>query len=464
VLGAGAASAEVPNTSVSVALFQRLSIHLRHKLLDSAEQAQLRRELARGRPVREIYERYVTRWVTPKTASNAFPYTAGGPAAVRNLFLGQMARVKVAGGWRYSLPSPETDKGPPCTDDRVVHVHPWWSVDEVIDVCADAYRPEIAFDRVGYCGGKPGSLPAPPRKDCGCGPLLLACLPPDGVADDISLGAGMVDEIAKTAAEVVGQDRPFDEIFTTSTTWQTGAVRFLYLRRELVGLLRTTPYSPALEEELQRRVRALDLRAPGKWVERDGPYRGSGLFLTTPDAASANGTYRDLVRANYDLAMCTTFTSVHVDSEALLKTVGNQHANLRALNSWDSPMQHQTGCEGCHRPMDNATAFLAGLTTPIFGSFPTGETRESSFYLAGANDLRGSSRGIDGFTKLMVSQPEFPRCAIKQAFRRLLAREPVSSDRGWIDTLTAGLEEHKRSWAWLVGAIVRSPAYTGDLP
>jgi hypothetical protein len=456
-----AAAQPAPAGRSALALLEQISIDLRARLLDSGERTAIRAAIARGVPADELRERYLRRWLTPgayKQVWNAFG--GAGRGAEANLFLDRMARVKRGARWVYFLPSAG---GEPCADQDLVPVHPWWAVGEEIAVCKQSYRPATAFDKVGYCGGKPGMIPAPPRPDCGCGPLLLACLPPEGAAPaaDEAIAGGIVDEIERTIDDVIASDRPYDELYTTSRTWQNGGARFLYLRRELVGLMRKQPYSDALNQELISRVAAIDLLAPGAWVERQGPYRGSGLYLATPYVLTQFGTYRDLIRALYADSLCVVFSSVHVDSDVLLKAVGGQHANLRALNSWDSPMRHQVGCQGCHRPMDEGTAFLSGMTTPIFGAHPTGLRQPASFYLKGATDLRGSGEGMEGLGRFIVSQPEFAQCAAKTAFNNLLHRQPFDSELPLVDDLTKGFEAHHHSWRWLVDAVLHSPPYLG---
>src|SRR4029079_9258164 len=105
-------------------------------------------------------------------------------------------------------------------------------------------------------------------------------------------------------------------------------------------------------------IAKIDLSSQGRWVDRKGIYEGSGLYWTTIAPGTLQPTHRVLSNRTFGGVLCTRFSSVHVDSEALLKAVGSDHKNLRSLEAiGDSPMRSTPGCEGCHAPMDGPAGF-----------------------------------------------------------------------------------------------------------
>src|SRR5262249_16336153 len=130
----------------------------------------------------------------------------------------------------------------------------------------------------------------------------------------------------------------YDEVLTTSVTWQPGLVEFWYARREMLAELGHTPYSKALEDRWSARFSRIDLAAPGRWIERKGVYTGAGVWLSTPMIEATYPTYRTQMKRLLSQFLCVRFTSIDVDSQSLLSTVGNRTGNLRALGIQESPM------------------------------------------------------------------------------------------------------------------------------
>jgi hypothetical protein len=460
------ASAEVTQSS-----FQKLSMALRQKLLSPDERKQISDH--RGR-LPALYETFLARWLTPEFLEQvARQYVFSGlfgswDPHVRSLFLGRMAVYRDPSGVDvYHLPSgsnPRASDDPPCGPGDRVAVHPWWSIEHEVQVCAQSYRPTTSFDSVGYCAGQAEpSIPTTPRPGCACGPLLLACLPPTAAAPDLEarMDRDIQSEPFATATDILSKGRPFDELLTTSRTWQSGAVQFLYLRRELVAMLKSEPYSRALEEKLVARVRTIDLVRPAQWVEREGLYRGSGLFFTVILPSTFVSTYRVWTHQFFINFLCTDFNSVRVDSEALLKSIGHDNANLRALSSiGQSPMRRQPGCRGCHAPMDSAAAFLTGMGTTLFGQYLTGLPATGQLYVKGDTDLRGEGSGYEGLSRLAIGQPEFAECAVRRNFELLLGRGVATTDQDALAELGRRFNDDHHNWFQLIKNILRSDAFT----
>jgi hypothetical protein len=449
--------------------FQRLSFDLRGRRLSVEECRTIGTELGE-RPRAQVWQSYVDRWLDRATLKQLLgEMLRQAPAASH--FIGSLAV------WQptprdeaiYYLPATAPAAGAPCSMAETVPVSPWWAVGDPVRVCRATHAPDHVFDEVGYCAGNPEPRVSwPPRPGCGCGPLLMSCLPP--AARDpgfvARLDREVRDEVVETATRLVEAGRPYDELLTTTATWQTGLVEFLYLRRELLKILRARPYSPALEDELRARVRAIDLSRPGRWVERKGPYRGSGLLFNTPAVNNYAGTYRGLMKVVLEEVLCTKFQSVHVDSASLLKTIGAEAANLRLFGGFgpsvaDTPMRRQPGCQGCHAPLDAAAGMLREIATPLYGSVETGLPSDGELYISGAEDLRGRAKGYAGLAGLVVRQPEFVACTVDRAFRQLHRRAPLTADRPRLSAISTEFERGGRRWRELVRALLLDPSYAG---
>jgi hypothetical protein len=459
---------ETADSHATIDLIQRLSYDLRERRLDATERQEIERTTHTAADSDVTYRRYLGKWLDAPALKQLLSKTydaLAGIADVSPLFLRLSAYRPAKGPTVLFLAhtvAAEPRKGaPPCGASATTLVRPWWS-DKPVRICAESYHPERSFDEVGYCAGQPEpTVPTPPRPGCGCGPLLLACLPPPEVAPGLenAFNQGVGQEALETVADAVIQRRPFDEVLTVTRTWQSGALEFLYLRRELIGLLHARPYSAELQAQLERRLEGVNLAAPAHWVERTGIYRGTGL-LTMPLVGTSQPTYRVLMKNLLTLFLCTEFKSVHVDSDAVLKTVGNQVANLRALSAiGESPMRKQVGCKGCHAPMDNGGAFMTQLATPLFGGYLTELPAHGSLYVKGADDLRGEGVGYAGLARLVIAQPEFERCAAETVFRTLLKRSPLIGEEDLIGTFARGFHEHGHRFDWLVQEVLLSPPY-----
>lgn len=454
-----------------VDLIQLLSLRLRLKRLELQERRVLLERLERGESPALLYREHVERWLTRdfyRKLLSGFVLIPQEP----NFFVGTLSRFRERRGgqeeWVYylphTLPAGHPSDAPPCAAAERAQVTPWWARGQRVSICQVSYRPEHAFDESGYCGGQgEPTVPTPPRPGCGCGPLLLGCLPSKDEAPLMAkrLVDAMVSEITETGAEIAISGRSFDELLTTSTTWQSGLMRFLYLRRELLALLAKQPYSAELEARLLQKLATVDLEAPGQWVEREEPYRGSGLFMATPVMGTYVGTHRAsmlLLRSHF---LCEDFPINNVDSESLLAITHGQHEEVR-FRVHESPMREQPACSGCHAYMDHGAGFLTEVSPPIFGSIPTGERAEGRLYLKSAGDLRGSGQGLSALASLITRQPEFPKCAVVRLFTFFVGRPPhqTAEERRLLAELEQGFEQDGRRLDRLVKAILLSKAQT----
>lgn len=450
-------------------LFQLLSLRLRLKRLDIQERRTLNELLARGESPTRLYREYMDRWLTRDFYRKLMSGLVYTPAA-SNFFVGPLSRFREGQDkWVYylphTLPKGSLPEGaPPCSPSERTEVTPWWARGQRITLCQASYLPDRAFDEVGYCGGQPEpTVPSPPRPGCGCGPLLLGCLPPEEEAPgmDQRLVKAMVSELTETGTEIAASGRSYDELMTTSTTWQSGLTRFLYLRRELLTMVAGRPFSRELEQKMLDKLATVDLEAPAQWVEREGIYRGSGLFLATPLMDTYVGTPRATMLVLLSQMLCVELPFNKVDSDSLLESTHGKHAGVR-FEVYESPMRQRPACSGCHSPMDYGSGFLAVMRPPLFGSIHTQRQVEGRLYVNGASDFRGSGKGYSALTSLTIRQPEFPRCAVARLFTSFVGRPPrkTAEEQQLLTELTQTFERSGRRIDELVRAILLSKAQT----
>lgn len=464
LLGAGAGAPAQPGDDAAalVAQLSRLSLDLRSAPLDPAERRAAVERL-RGASLDRIYRDHLDAWLDPSRNADFYrrllaPWLPPGPLPQ---FLPLSSHRDEAGRDVLYLPGHHAST-PPCATAETVLVRPWWRAAPV-RICADSYRKDVTFVGARYCPLNPtmgGGYMTP--DECGCGPRLMHCVPPPEVDPEIHAAlAGIEAEYAETAFDLaVRRGRPLAELFTTSRTWQNGLVQFLYARRETARLLAGgKQLTPAIERQIDRILARVDARSAPRWVERTGPYRGTGVLLTVPGAIS--DTYRNQIRGAFGALVCEEFQSTSVDRDAFLETVGHQHANLRELDAIvDSPMRHQAGCEGCHMPMDTSVAFVVGMELPWRGGFPRAAAGAPvELYLRGAGDRRGHARGIAGFMRLMTEQPEFEACVVEQAFQAVMQRFPLASERAMVDELQRDLALSGQSLPRLIRQLFLADAY-----
>lgn len=451
-----------------VSRLHRLSLELRGRRLTPKEQAETVDRLKRA-SAQAIYEEDLDRWLAAVDSWSELQGQWDLRSQLQFMFLGMLSvyRDPVTNDAVYflphTLPASHVAGSAPCEASDVQTVHPWWAIGESIHICRASYKPDHVFDDKGFCGGHVSNIPnQPPRAECGCGSILIACLPPKEVLPHFAsdLRSAISAEVVKTADDVIKSGRPFSDLWSLSRTWQPGLVRYMYLRRELLTQLRSQPYSASLERQVEARVRQIDLTDAGKWIERDGIYRGTGLFTTTIYAFAGAVSYRELGTSTLGNFLCVAFDSVHVDSNLLLQTVGkgDDFKHIRALAPWDSKMRTQPGCQGCHGPMDSMTGFFAAIEPAINGS-ALGEARRSALFVQGAKDFRGEATGFAGLSGLIVRQPEFDACVVKNAFARLLGRSPRRSETAAIEAWTKGFTASHESYPSLVRSILASDNY-----
>jgi hypothetical protein len=292
--------------------------------------------------------------------------------------------------------------------------------------------------------------------------MLMGCLPPEGENPSLDrlVRDSVEDEWYETAARIVDEGRPLDELLTTSRTWQTGLTEFLYLRRELLGELQAEPWSPDRQAEIERRIAGVDVYAPGRWVERTGIYEGSGIWWTSMAPHALKVPVRGVAHHLLARHLGSDFHAVNVDAKAVLEAVGRNEENLRTLSSITAaPMRFTKGCKGCHAPMDGVAGFLGELQGPMYGSFPTGEPAEGEFFVSGAEDFRGRGAGAAELSRFVVRQQEFETVAVRRAFEEVTLRPLTSRDQDLFEELVEEFRDNGHLWQPVLQRLFESDAY-----
>lgn len=462
------ARSDAAATTMSLAQFERLSYDLRGRRLDDAERKAIEAELAKGdKAASDHYASRVDAWLT-KDGLKGFVSTflRFPPVAVINpdseTYFHRLA-VQAGPTPLYFLPYQAKEGGkPPCAESEAVSVQAWWSKTPV-RVCASSYVPEKIFDSVGYCQGEGEPLMRqPPRAGCGCGPMLMGCLPPAG--EDANLDKLVKESAAsewfETAQRLVAEGEPLDALVTTTKTWQNGVAEFLYARREAIADHKKAGWSPALEQKIAERFGKIDIRADGRWVQRSSTYEGSGLWWTSLAVGALKVPVRPAAHHLLERHLCMVFTSVNVDADSMLAAVGDREENLRTLSSLiDTPMRKQDGCKGCHAPMDGAAAFFGVIQGPLYGSYVTGERPKGEFYISGARDFRGHGVGTAALAKFVVESPEFETCSVRRAFEQVFQRPPTAGEAPVLAGLVGEFRSNGHRWLPILKTLLKSDAY-----
>lgn len=289
-----------------------------------------------------------------------------------------------------------------CEAADAVRVRPWWSRDQDVLVCADAYRPEVKGDSSGRtCGA---SMLAPRESDvCGCGPHLMYCTSSEDQFRELQ--DNLQREVWDTTAWVVNKDLPIEELFTMNASVRNEQAEMLY-RRARIGagepdtLLPVADFPAGAKGELRPRVE----QAPGQHAG----------VLSMPALVYSSDALRGVMRNYYDYLWCAGVASSRVSTEGILAL---DIVDLRVGDGWQK-LAAMDVCTDCHARLDYGMQFFRGFPSSTMGlDFRPGEVLKGSGPLYGHNikDERGTAELTpQGFAKLAVAQPEFGKCMAKK--------------------------------------------------
>lgn len=293
-----------------------------------------------------------------------------------------------------------------CTARDVVSVSPWWALDTKVDICRDDIRPDRWETRMGgltiQCDAIRAAHKFAPTSQCGCGPNLIRCSPPDHTA---GLMADAMEELRATAAHVVRADQPLARLFTMNETVRRRQVELLYLRLEADGLRLANP-EPLLRQ-------ADGWPAEGKLAPRHEaePGQHAGV-LTAPHLVYATFDPRQRMRVVYASMWCTGESAPGAAPEDVLSL---HTSNLSTFNEAWQELAARPICTNCHARLDYGNQFFRGYPSPnaVSRHYLVGAVRGERGPLYGDDirDRRGDAvLTPQGFAELATVQPEFARC------------------------------------------------------
>lgn len=285
-----------------------------------------------------------------------------------------------------------------CKKSDAVEVQAWWDKGPKVLVCPSAYRPKVTGDDEGRtCGA---SMLSPRDVDlCGCGPALMYCS--YGRKHFDRNQERMWQEVRATAAHVVNQGLPIEQLFTMNETVRNDATEALY-----------------------RRARVAD----GESAEQLFPVSGYGNFggklrprhemmpgqhagvLTTPALTYASDALRGVMRNLYDYLWCAGVSSSRVSTQSVLDL---EVVDLRVGDGWKQ-LASMPICTDCHARLDYGMQFFWGFPSSTMGvDFRPALALKGrgKLYNANIEDERGEEALTPaGFARLAVAQPEFGAC------------------------------------------------------
>lgn len=324
-----------------------------------------------------------------------------------------------------------------CTDKDLVPVRPWWAPQKEILVCKKDYRPDRLIGKLGRTacdvtyGGAIHSV-----QECGCGPNLIFCAPPDLGS---SLSEAMVDEVRDTIRHVVENDRPFGEILTMDQTVRSGKADFWYNR---VEFFRTGKFTFP------------DLNRPAQLTPR--PDYFSGGILSTFPLLYSDGPRANAATLFADL-LCVPLRSAAVHTERVVEVAQHLTTNegdIRAEPVLD--LAKTEGCQNCHAKLEYAFIargqWKANLNGLHLSSGPPRYTT-TRFYVRSHNDLRGEGPAtLRWFGEAMSKQPEFTSCMTSKVASWLY--EGQSAPPEVTSTLRARFEQRQSMKQLIEDAVV----------
>jgi hypothetical protein len=325
--------------------------------------------------------------------------------------------------------------GDPCRPQDVVRVHPWWSLDAEVRVCANSYRPTVWTARKGVADEEEKSCLSPvvvylggDLGGCGCGPNLFRCYTSD---DQITEAAvSLRDELRRTVAHIAASNLPAEMIFTTNETFRDS--RAEQVRRVQIIEARRDADPEAYLRELAA------WPAGGKWAPREELARGHQAgILTSSKIAFDAPDRRQRMAVIYDAVWCVEADSVGATPELLLSIKGG---DLEIKSEGWRELASRPICTSCHARLDYGMQFFFGFphayTTPFF--VPELQQRgRGPLYAQNIDDPRGEAElNPHGFAELALAQPEFRHCMarnfVEYAFGSAVQPEQIAAVEGGI--------------------------------
>lgn len=366
---------------------------------------------------------------------------------------------------RLVLRSFESDKGPiyylreKCSPSESEEVHPWWSLDEKINICPSSHRPN--YHGSALVGEGPGSttpiggcesLVGQGSDDkCGCGPKLIYCYRDREMIQRSR--EGLVNELKYTIGRIVADDRPLREVFQTNETMQDRYVRLEYFRTRLAA-------NTALEVPDYR-----DWPESPTWQPRKESVKGQHAgILTAPNFIYFGDGRRDRMRLMQDKTWCAEPSGVLVDAHEVLKIPA---VSLRNGKGWEF-LAKRPICTDCHARLDYGMQFFWGFGPALVSRAfkPADQNRGvQKLYVRNINDLRGEAEAVPAnYAKLMVAQPEFSSCMVTRVSDYVFNGRAAPSDEQYMEERFSSSPTMKTLMTAALRRYLESPPRVAPLP
>ncbi len=356
-----------------------------------------------------------------------------------------------------------------------VMIEPYWAPSTEIKVCAfDAQQREYSASGAD-CKTNGGFNDT----GCGCGPNLQLCR----YRSSVAINRAMAGDIDRRIADVIREDRPYREIFTSRKAFVNGPlVHYLKHQTGVPAGVRLTP-SPYDAHRLPDLNWTEDAN---NWEEITLNQDHAGI-LTSPGYLLRFQTNRARANRFYDAFLCQPFSAPPGGLSAPDPSV-EPHPDL----------QQREGCKYCHTILEPASTHwgrwtergagqLDTATFPAFredcyecgtaGRLCSAECR--SYYITTTYSpleapYIGSLRAfgflkpehmhyVDRGPKLLVANSvvdeRFPNCSARRAMQGFFGRDLTVDEEQELKTLSRAFVSSNYSYRALVKAIVTNPVY-----
>lgn len=352
-----------------------------------------------------------------------------------------------------------------------VYVTPFWDPGTKIKLCAFDAQDAAVTSKGTHCDTRASYN----DKECGCGPNLDWCGPPDGqfvVADSFTR------DLDKRVEALVLEDRPYTDLFTDSRAWVNGPI--VHFWRHLAPLAGPFKFAPSPVDPAA--LPDLTWKDADVWVQVELPPDHAGVMSSV---AFLMRFQTNRARANrfYDAFLCQPFNppagGLPPTSDASAK---------------EPDLQKREGCKYCHALLEPAAAHW-GRWTELGGAYL--DPVEYPAYSAECDNCVGCSAkctqwyltkaptpqeepftgwlrpylyrseahfanvelGPAMLAKTMEQDGRLQECTTKTTAEWMLGRTLGADEAGFLDGLVQEFVGSGYSYRRLVKAIVTSPVY-----
>ncbi len=356
-----------------------------------------------------------------------------------------------------------------------VEVAPYWDPATPIRLCGfDANPAEVTPDGV-TCDSLAGLNDA----ECGCGPDLERC----------TLGAvhravnrAMGEAMDRLLHQLIVEDRPYTELFSTKRAFVNGPLVFFYRRQAKIGRFNFDP-APVNVDTLPD----LGFTDEDTWVEITLPPAHAGL-LTRAAYLLRFQTNRSRANRFYDAFLCAPFQppagGLPVADEAAQRTPDLQeragckycHALLEpSAAHWGRWMENGAGylepaqfpparedCLSCARTGRNCSAecrnfYVTNTLSPVEEEYVG---MLNAYYFRRDDHVRNVETGPRLLANTAVADGRLTQCVSQRTAEWLLGRTlDHAGDDAWVGELARSFAAQGYSYRALVRQIVTDPRY-----